>query len=79
MASEIEILQYPDGLRRALHRDELRVHVASEHVENFEIDRLGAVHAAREQRDEPGRAALGTLTQGSCRTMFMAGRPGEPR
>ena len=44
MASEIGTLQYPDDLRRAIHRDELRVHVTSEHVGNFEIDRLHAVH-----------------------------------
>ena len=44
MASEIGTLRYPDGLRRTIHRDELRVHVTSEHVGNFEIDRLQAVH-----------------------------------
>ena len=44
MASEIGTLRYPDGLRRTIHRDELRVHVTSEHVGNFEIDRLQAMH-----------------------------------
>ena len=43
MALKIEVVQGPNGSRRAIHRGEPRVHVAPEHVEDFEIDQLGAV------------------------------------